>query len=180
MAEATDASTTDYDYSVQNWVAYASTSDINWAQGNSQDTIEISSNPALTVDPTTITYPTLGVGANSAANWITTTVTTTGNTTIDVHFSGTNMSGAGTLAVGHQKFTTTSPVDYGTDLGAGNTILTTTGESRDLTMSKSTTATPAAANDDTVYWGIAIPLGQTAGAYSGTNTLTATGTVINP
>jgi len=186
VAEATDADNSARGYSgnfsAENWVVYASTSDINWAQDeDGTETIELATNAALVLGPASITYPNLGAGVNSGSSWQTTTVTTSGNVGIDVQFSGANMTGPGdNIDVTQQLFTTTSaPKSYG-DATANNT-LTGSAVTHDMFLSKPTTTLPLFTAADDVYWGIAIPAPQAIGIYTSTgNTLTATTPLVYP
>ena len=77
------------------------------------------------------------------------------------------MTGAGTITVDHQQYKlVTFTVDSGTSLSATPTTLDT------ITPQRTSDIT-GDASDDQIFWALFVPLGQTAGAYSGTNSLTA-------
>jgi hypothetical protein len=92
----------------------------------------------------------------------------TGNVSIDVNLSGTEMTGPGNaIAAENQRY---GLGDSAPAWSAG-TELTATSTLAQLNTCKS-------GYDNTpeykkIWWGINIPAGQTAGAYTGTNTFTA-------
>jgi hypothetical protein len=95
----------------------------------------------------------------------TTTITEAGNTGLDVTLYGVDMTGAGTIAVGKQKYAATA-VTYGT----ATALLVTPGAEHELDCQKTTvTGTP---ETEDVYWGLQIPDETPTGAYTGTNTFT--------
>lgn len=106
---------------------------------------------------------TLSAGAES--NCLERGVRNSGNRAMNPLMSGTDMGGAGTIAVSHQQYKlTTFTTDSGTSLSASPTTL-------DTDTSQRTDDNNAA--DDQIFWVLFVPTGQTPGAYSGTNTLTA-------
>ena len=186
-ADPTDASSVLY--SGENWTVYVSTTDLTGAQHHSaNNTVEVTTNKALEISPDTIDYSALAGnlidGSNTGKNWATTTVTTTGNIVIDIHFSGGDLTADGQTRIPAywQKFTTTTGLSYtdatpiqlptSSDWGAEYG-----GRSHDLDMIKPTTASPGAASADNILWGIGIPSGQAAATYGSTTDLTATSTV---
>lgn len=77
------------------------------------------------------------------------------------------MTGAGTIAVSHQQYNLiTFSVDSGTSLSGTPITLDTITPQR-------TSDTAGDASDDQIFWALYVPSGQAAGAYSGTNSLTA-------
>lgn len=128
--------------------------------------VELLSYTSLNVD-NSINYGGLSIGeiANNTALSTTTKVYSSGNTGIDVQLSGTNMTGAGTIAVGQQKYAT-SGVVYSSAVA-----LTTTPTEFEINCKKPTTT--IALPFKTVFWGLQIPTGASAGSYSGTNTFSA-------
>ncbi|MFH1820411.1 MAG: hypothetical protein ABH805_00590 [Candidatus Nealsonbacteria bacterium] len=192
VAEATDAGSVP-DYSAQNWVAFASTSDLSGAGLTKADnTVNVLTNQAVALDTAgtdTINYSTvaggnLSAGGNTGVNWATTTATTTGNIVIDLHFDGGYLSSAGLTSIPAywQRFTTTTSATYGTDdiQLPTSTDWGFSGETHDLTMKKPTTTDPSSLAADQIYWGIGIPTGQAAGTYASSTTLTPTSTVVSP
>ena len=108
---------------------------------------------------------TLAAGAES--NTLERGVRNSGNRAMNPLMSGTNMTGAGTITVDHQQYKlVTFTVDSGTSLSATPTTLDT------ITPQRTSDIT-GDASDDQIFWALFVPLGQTPGAYSGTNTLTA-------
>ena len=163
-AEATDASST---YPSENWVAMVKAVDFANASSTASSTAELNSLYALNVTAA-INYGTLAASADTGSTNQAATTTNTGNYKIDVEFSGTNMTDGGslTIAASQQKYGTSS-VAYAS-LGYN---LSTSPTQRDINLVKATTSTAPSAS--TTYWGLAIPAGQAAAAYTGTNTFTA-------
>lgn len=165
IARATDSGAPVWASSI--WAVAATTSDglATITASNTSQNVEVNSLAATAVDAA-LSYGTLSANANSGATNSTTTATTTGNVGIDAQISGTDMTGPGTIAVGQQKYGT-SPATYASltyTLTTSPTLRVFTG-----TQPTATTSNPAQA----VSWGIAIPAGQAAGSYTGTNTFTA-------
>ncbi len=187
VADPTDAGST---YAAQSWVVYASTSDLSWEQGSdtyTAATIDIATNRALILSTTSLNFQTLSAGADTGANWTTTTATSTGNSAIDIHFYGGSLThetnDAYHIPAFKQQFSTTSGLVYG---GAGIAWLATTtggvedGVTHDVTIKKATTTVPGPTTADQIYWGIGIPAGQLTGTYSSTTNFIATSTIVNP
>lgn len=108
---------------------------------------------------------TLTAGAES--NTLERGVRNSGNRAMDPLMSGTDMTGAGTIAVSHQQYNLlTFTVDSGTSLSGTPATLDTVTPQR-------TSDIIGDASDDQIFWALFVPLGQTAGSYSGTNSLTA-------
>jgi len=127
-------------------------------------TAEMASLYAISVTPS-ISYGTLVPGANTGAINSTTTVTNTGNIATNLALSGADMtSGADTIAVGSQKYASTT-FTYLT----GGVALSTTPTTLVLGLAKKTVSTTTAP----IYWGIGVPNGSRIGSYSGSVTFTA-------
>ena len=183
VADPTDTGST---YAASNWVVYASTSDLSWAQGSDTSTgVEMNTTQALILSTTTLNFPTLSAGADTGANWVTTTATSTGNSAIDIHFYGGSLThetnDAYHIPAFWQQFTTTSGKVYG-DAGFTWSLATTTGgtadgKTHDVTIAKATTTVPGPTAADQIYWGIGIPTGQFSGTYSSTTNFIATSTI---
>ena len=108
---------------------------------------------------------TLAAGAES--NTLERGVRNSGNRAMNPLVSGTDMTGDGTITVDHQQYNlVTFTVDSGTSLSGTPTTLDTDTPQR-------TSDITGDASDDQIFWALFVPLGQTPGAYSGTNTLTA-------
>ena len=163
-AEATDASST---YPTENWVAMVKAVDFANASSTASSTAELNSLYALNVTAS-INYGTLAANADTGSGNQAATTTNTGNYKIDTEFSGTNMTDGGslTIASAQQKYGTSS-VAYASLVYN----LSTSPTQRDINVGKATTSTIPSAS--TTYWGLAIPAGQAAAAYTGTNTFTA-------
>ena len=164
IADPTDAGT----YVADIWAISATTTDSSSATGNATntaETIEIISLNALSVT-SSINYGTVDANSNTGAFNQTTTVTTTGNTAIDTELSGTDMTGAGTIAVANQKY---DIVDISYAPLANN--LSGSATTLEITNAKPTSTTTP--ETDIIYWGLAAPAGSPIGSYSGTNTFGA-------
>ncbi|MDP2930377.1 MAG: hypothetical protein Q8N56_02090 [bacterium] len=105
--------------------------------------------------------------AGAESNTLERGVRNSGNRAMNPLMSGTDMTGAGTIAVSHQQYNLlTFTVDSGTSLSGTPTTLDTVTPQR-------TSDTVGDASDDQIFWALYVPSGQAAGAYSGTNSLTA-------
>jgi hypothetical protein len=112
---------------------------------------------------TTIAYGSLDPGETSADQ--TNTVEATGNVGLDITLYGTNMtSGGSSIAVAWQRY---APNDIIWNNRVA--LLVSPGAEFELNVKKTTvTATPASAD---IHWKLKIPPAQTAGIYSGTDTI---------
>ncbi|MEK7465284.1 MAG: hypothetical protein AAB631_00740 [Patescibacteria group bacterium] len=165
FAEATDASST---FPTQWWVAFVKASDFASASSTATSTAATELNSLYALNITgSISYGSVAAGADTGASNQTATVTNTGNFKIDSEFSGTNMTdGSNTINATQQKYATSS-VTY-----ASLTFnLSTTATARDINIVKATSSSTPSTQG--TFWGIAIPNGQVAGSYTGTNTFTA-------
>jgi hypothetical protein len=161
-AEATDASST---YPSENWVAMVKATDFEVASSTASSTAELNSLYALNVTAS-ISYGTLAANADTGASNQVATTTNTGNYKLDIEFSGTDMTGPDTIVAAQQKYSSTS-VTYASLAYS----LSTSATARQINLIKATaSSTPS---NQATYWGIAIPSGKPAGAYTGTNTFTA-------
>lgn len=152
------------DYSGDTWQCYIIAEDDQGATAtNTDDTPpELNTLNALIVT-SSISYGTLAPGATSSASQIT-TVTTTGNTAIDVNISGADMTTSTySIPVSQQEYATSS-VDYGSGTDASSTAVTLVLESGKPTTHPSNQA-------DDIYWRIEIPSGQEPVTYYGTTTI---------
>jgi hypothetical protein len=111
-----------------------------------------------------ISYGNLSVGSTTDPLSPSTTVTATGNASIDVNISGINMaSGGDSIGVSYQHFGTSS-VGYAT-----STALATSSQLVDLNVRKTiATSSPATSS---ILWGIQIPNFTPSGNYTGANTV---------
>ncbi|MCK4554529.1 hypothetical protein KAU19_06265, partial [Candidatus Parcubacteria bacterium] len=151
------------------WAVAATTTDSGSLTGtatNTGQTVEIISQNALSVT-SSINYGELDPDTNTSSNQET-TVTTTGNTAIDVELFGIDLSDNGNaIDVGKQKYDIINQADYA-DL---TYTLTLSNEHLEIANTKPTsTTTPPS---DIVYWGLNVPAGTPVGSYSGTNTFGA-------
>ncbi len=164
-ADPTDSGT----YNADTWACKVTATDTASATGSNTDGTppELETLLALNVSPDTVLYGTLTPTQDSGTLSESVTVTTTGNTAIDVNLSGTNMmSGSDTILVGYQEYAT-SAVSYGS-----GTELTESPARLELDSTKPTDNSPSNQSDD-AYWGIGIPSGTPMGSYEGTNTFSA-------
>ncbi len=162
FAEATDASSS---FPSENWEASVKATDFSSASSTATSSAELNSLYALNVTGA-ISYGSVAAGADTGSTNQTATTTNTGNFKIDLEISGTDMTGGGTIVASQQKYGSSS-VTY----ASLSYNLSTSATARDWDIGKATaSSTPAASS---TFWGIAIPTGQTAASYSGTNTFTA-------
>lgn len=164
FADPTDASST---FVAQWWVVSVLANDFSNAStsATSSTAVDINSLYALNVTAA-ITYGSIAPGADTGTSNRTATTTNTGNAKLDIEFSGTDMTGVGTLAATQQKYGTSS-VTY---TSLGNT-LSNSATARDINLGQAiTSSTPSTSS---TFWGLAVPNGQTLGVYTGTNTFTA-------
>ncbi len=158
------------------WYVSATATDASAATGNATntgETIEVVTLNALNVSGS-IGFGTVSANADTGGTNQSVTHTNTGNTAIDNQVSGDVMCTdystcvGGVLQPSQQKFGL-SDVTYAS---LTSTLAATTSPASiefDLATSSATTT----AITDLSYWGIAIPNGQTTGAYTGQNTFTA-------
>jgi hypothetical protein len=124
----------------------------------------------LSIDTSNIDFGSLAAGANTGAVNAQTIVNNTGNSSIDIQVSGTDLAGTGsTIGVGEQKFATTT-FAYGAC--AICQFLTGSASNVEVDLPK-TTATTSPATDD-LYWGLNVPLNTGAVVHTGVNTFIAT------
>lgn len=166
IARATAATAPQWASSI--WVVSATSSDgvATTTATNTGQTVEIEPLNALQIT-SSISYGTLAAGANTGATNSTTTATTTGNVAIDASISEADdlSSGANNIAAANQEYKATPFT-----IGAG-VALTTSPTTLELTSGYPTATTSDPYHD--ISWGISIPNGQPAGAYTGTNAIDA-------
>jgi len=169
-ADPTDSGT----YSAEYWRSWIEVNDDSAATGSEFSPIstnEVATLRALNVT-SSIAYGSLLAGDNTGATNQTTTVTNTGNSSIDIEVSGSQLctnyptcSGS-TIPVGNQEYSSnTFTYGAGTDLSVSAAAL-------NLSISKPT-ASPSNTTGS-VKWGLALPSVVAVGAYTGANTITAT------
>jgi len=155
------------------WRDTLKATDDDAVDGSTETSSTIEMNTFLAMNITgNITYDNLSAGQDTGTLNESTVTTATGNLSIDEEVSGTQMCpdyptcAGDTISVGNQEYSTTASVNYGsgTDL-TGSAVTVTT-----LNCPKTTSAGQGTAN---TYWGIAIPSGIGAGAYTGVDTVNA-------
>lgn len=171
-ATPTDASSPFYASSI--WSVSATTTD-GTAEANATNTaqtVEVATLNALNVTAS-ISYGSVSANSDTGATNQSTTITNTGNTAQDTELSGTDMCLSGVCTNGYfganqQKYGLTN-VTY-----ASLTALpaTTSAAVSVATVLAKPTATTSAITD-IVFWGVGVPVGQTPGSYTGTDTFTA-------
>lgn len=174
-ARPTDASSPGLTSAI--WYVSATATDASAGTGNATNTsqtIDVNTLNALNVSAS-IAYGTVSSNSDTGASNQSVTHTNTGNTALDNQISGDVMCtdystcSGGVLQPTQQKFGT-ADVTYAS---LTNTLAATSSPaSIELALATSTATTSAVTT--TTYWGIAIPNGQTPGAYTGQNTFTAT------
>jgi uncharacterized delta-60 repeat protein len=174
----------DADYSA-NWKMHANPSDTAHTVTDLADSGDIATNAvqALNVQEGSIAYGTVALGSTS--NGETTTLQNYGNQSIDTLIQGTDMSrngGGASIDKSKQKWSlSTQNFDYAT---AGITLLgDASGASSAATGCADTnlavrthhSTTTGQPEDQILFWKLAIPQAQTAGSYTGTNSLISAG-----
>ncbi|OGG38051.1 hypothetical protein A2116_00525 [Candidatus Jorgensenbacteria bacterium GWA1_49_17] len=165
IAEATDASSS---FSAQTWQAEVVATDSSNASSSATDSTPPELSTLLAIDVTaSVNYGTVSAGATSTT--VSASTTNTGNfNSTDSNFSGVALeSGGNSIAVGQQKYSTTTSeawdyLDY---------TLSGTPTLKELNIAKGTaTGTPSSQGS---FWAISVPGGQAAGTYNGTTTIEA-------
>jgi len=154
-------------YATTDWEVWFQGTDVANATGAATTSQELTTLSGVEVEEIGIDYGTVLSNATSTTGK-SITINTTGNCPINVNVSGENMAtSALSIAVEQQKYATSGDVGYE---GLGWTASTGV-QLLNLDSGKTeATSTPAT---DIVYWAILIPSAQTAGDYSGTNTIAA-------
>ncbi len=162
------------DYSAETWEARLFIMDdtLNEASSTS-DGAEVGSMLAMSVVSGDIAYGALEMGASTTAQTnASSTIQNTGNIAVDLELEGTDLtSGASTIPVGNQKFSTSS-FTYSACVICG--ALSGTASTLEVDLPKAMAAeTPVT---DVLYWGIYIPTTGVSGAtHRGQTTFYAVG-----
>ena len=171
-------------YSAANWSAGVSGVDDDFATGTMATTsmaVEVISFNALDILANEIAYGSIEPGSDSGTLSATSTLQNIGNTGIDQEVEGESMCGTftpstecpvsatSTIPEFEQEFASTS-IAYGSPMSIS--LSSSSPQEVELDVPKTTSTTTP--NEDTTYWGIAVPISITlAGSYSGLNTFTA-------
>ncbi len=170
FADATDTGT----YATEYWLGYIKATDQagkNADNLSSSDITDVNSLLALSTD-SSLSYGFMLAGDDSGSTNQTTTVTNTGNQSIDVDLSGDDMCttyptcSGDTIPANNQEYST-STFTYGS-----GTQLSTTSSVVDISLPKSTQS--PSNSSTTIYWGIKIPSVLGEGSYTGGNYIVAT------
>ncbi len=124
------------------------------------DLIEVNELQAISVTPLAINYGSMAPGTDSGAVNQTITVINAGNINTDTDISGSAMVGSATISIGQQKYNLT-PFNVATT----GTVLSATATTLDVLLPQQTN--DASVVQDAIEWGIILPTGLPAGAYSG-------------
>ncbi|MBI5421529.1 hypothetical protein HZA44_00125 [Candidatus Peregrinibacteria bacterium] len=165
-----------------NWRLHANLADGTSTVTSSTDSAAIATNAvqAINVPEAAIAYGTIALG--NVSSGITITLQNVGNQTLDLLVEGTDMGrtgGGGTIAAGQQKWHNT--IQDFTYASAGNTLVTSSAGAttkaagcadRDITVRNAHIS--GSGSDESLYFKLQIPSSQTAGSYTGTNTLAST------
>jgi hypothetical protein len=123
----------------------------------------------LTTLGNNINFGSLTPGGNTGGVNATTTIVNTGNASINVQLSGTDLSGgASTIPVGEQKYATSTFV-----YGSCSVCQFLTGSATNVAVNVGKPTSTSTQSKGDLYWGIDVPNGSGATAYSGVNTFTA-------
>ncbi|MEK7608595.1 MAG: hypothetical protein AAB495_03370 [Patescibacteria group bacterium] len=164
-----DPTDTDTPYEAESWLASIEAVDARSATSTATSTaiVDVLSLLALAVTPQ-INYGSLSPGAIIDPLSATSSVSASGNVSIDTTLYGANMtSGAESISVSNERYATTS-----IPFSSGTVLLASPGAALDLNIPKTSTSTSQASS--TVFWGIQVPLPQPTGNYTGINTFIAT------
>ena len=169
FADATDVGSA---YAAENWFSRVQVADSTGLMDTDiSASVELNTLYALAINTGSIDFGSITVGENTGSIDATTTIQNTGNAGIDIQISGTNLTdGSNTIAVGEQKYATTT-FAYGSCSICQ--FLTGSATNVDLNIPKPTSTSTPQASD--VYWGINIPDGTAATLHTGTNTFIAVG-----
>ncbi|MFH1648112.1 MAG: hypothetical protein ABIA11_00050 [Patescibacteria group bacterium] len=158
----TDATVASSTWNSDIWDAEIKAVDDNDASSTATTSTPVELNTLLGIDIDTgaISYGAVGAGSDTGTLSATSTLAGTGNVSLDVDSTSTDMTGPSTIAVGYQEFSISSGISYGSGTDASTSI-----QEIELNLAKTnSTSSQATAN---VYWGIAIPEGSPAGDYTG-------------
>ena len=154
----------------QYWRAFIEATDEDDATGSGYSAADAPDvNSLLGLDVTaTINYGSLTAGAKNDPLDKTTTVTATGNVSLDVTLYGVNMtSGGNSIAVGKQKYALATSTAY----ASGTSLLVDPGAKAQLNCCKTFASGSKATKD--IWWGIDVPSPQAVGVYTGSITFSA-------
>jgi hypothetical protein len=166
FADPTDVGST---FAADNWQAFLDVWDVSVTHDTASSSQELFTLSGLTTT-STIAYGSVTVGADTGATDATSSISNTGNTTLNLNLSGSNMTaGASTIAVDKQKYATSTFTYSACPIC---NVLSTSPTAYGLGVSKATTTVWSPFKD--IYWGISIPLGTTASTHSGSTTFEAT------
>lgn len=168
FADPTDTGTP---YVAENWLAQAYVRDsTGLTDAETSFGVELLSLYGLSIDTGGIDFGSLAPGQNTNTVNATTSIYNTGNRSINIDLSGTDLvGGASTIGVGQQKFATTT-FAYGSCSICQ--FLTGSATTIDVDLPKVTSSSTPTSDD--VYWGLNVPLGTAGVLHTGTNTFTAT------
>jgi hypothetical protein len=167
-ADPTDNNTP---WSSEYWQAYIEATDGSLTGSGYSPANVPDVNSLLALDVTnSINYGSLNPGDKNDPLDKITTVTATGNVSLDVTLYGTNMCtdyptcAAHTMAVGKQKYALSTSTAY----SSGTNLLVDSGAEAELNCPKTIDSFNKQTKD--IWWGIEIPTLQAAGSYTGSNT----------
>jgi hypothetical protein len=167
-ADPTDANTP---WTSEYWRAYIEATDGSLTGSGYSPADAPDVNSLLALDVTnSINYGSLNPGDKNDPLDKITTVTATGNISLDVTLYGTNMCTDyptcidHTIAVGKQKYALSTSTAY----SSGTALLVDPGAEAELNCPKTTDSANKQTKD--IWWGIEIPNPQAVGSYSGQNT----------
>lgn len=164
FADPTDAGSF---FAADNWLALLDVWDTGGSHATTTDGRELLTLRALAVPPS-LNYGSIAVGGDTGASPTTTPVNNTGNTTLNLLLSGTNMTaGASVIPVDYEKYAT-STFTYSSCAFCNQ--LSTSSTPYNIGVDKPTT-TVGYFKD--IFWGVGIPLGTAASTHSGMNTFLA-------
>ncbi len=157
----TDPTAVSTNWAADTWTGLVKAIDNDNASSTATSTaVEMNGLLALDVDTETINYGYLSGGQQTDPLNVTSTLAETGNCSLDLWSTSTDMGGPGTIAVTYQRYSLAPVTAYSSGISAS-----TTDVEIELNLAKTTASTTQATSS--VYWGLAVPGGTPPGAYSG-------------
>ncbi len=157
----TDPTAVSTNWAADTWTGLVKAIDNDNASSTATSTaVEMNGLLALDVDTETINYGYLSGGQQTDPLNVTSTLAETGNCSLDLWSTSTDMGGPGTIAVTYQRYSLAPVTAYSSGISAS-----TTDVEIELNLAKTTASTTQATSS--VYWGLAVPGGTPSGVYTG-------------
>lgn len=153
-------------YEDDTWLATMSAEDSTGYRDSEESAgVELYSLYGLSIDVSGIDFGTHAPGEDTGTVVATTTVRNTGNSSIDVRVSGTDLlSTSDSIAVGEQRYAT-STFQY----ASCSICAALSGSATNVQVDIPKPTSTSTAEESDVYWGLNIPIGSEPESYTGTN-----------